>query len=68
MKVPAFIDNTPQQARDTLARRLREPLAEATDAKFAAELTEWRTIVDSEKADEVIAAGRHWRMNAGMRS
>ncbi|MGN9779349.1 DUF5954 family protein [Micromonospora sp. H33] len=58
--VRALVDDTPQAARDTLAHRLRERLAETTDPALAAELTDLVRLLGWEKVDEITVAGcRH---------
>ncbi len=61
-QVHALVEDTPQAARDTLAHRLRERLAETTDPELAAELTAAVRILDWEKVDEIGVAGRAHRI------
>ncbi|WP_018787878.1 DUF5954 family protein [Micromonospora sp. CNB394] len=61
-QVYAVVSDTPQAARDTLAHRLRERLDETDDAGLAAELTAVVNVLDREKTDEVVVAGREHRI------
>jgi hypothetical protein len=61
-RVNALQDDTPQAARDTLAHRFRERLAETTDPELAAELVAVGQVLDWQKVDEVSAAGRRYRV------
>ncbi|MEV1333168.1 DUF5954 family protein [Micromonospora costi] len=60
--VRALWDDTPQAARDTLAHRFRERLAETTDPVLARDLVAVGRVLDWEKVDEVSVAGRRWRV------
>ncbi|WP_406106265.1 DUF5954 family protein [Micromonospora globbae] len=60
--VRALWDDTPQAARDTLAHRFRERLAETTDPVLARDLVAVGRVLDWEKVDEVSVAGRRWRI------
>ncbi|MFI7208075.1 DUF5954 family protein [Micromonospora aurantiaca (nom. illeg.)] len=60
--VRALWDDTPQAARDTLAHRFRERLAETTDPALAQDLVAVGRVLDWEKVDEVNVAGRRWRV------
>lgn len=61
-RVHALVEDTPQAARDALAHRLREWLAETADADLVAELTAVGRVLDWEKVDEVTVAGRRHRV------
>ncbi|WP_267900729.1 DUF5954 family protein, partial [Micromonospora craterilacus] len=61
-QVHALFDDTPQDARTTLAHRLRERLLDTTDPALAAEVTAAAQILDREKVDEVVVAGRSHRV------
>ncbi|MFI7335903.1 DUF5954 family protein [Micromonospora aurantiaca (nom. illeg.)] len=61
-QVHGLVDDTPQAARDALAHRLRERLAETTDPAVAAELTAVVRVLDWEKVDQVRVAGRVHRI------
>lgn len=58
----ALWDDTPQAARDTLAHRFRECLAETTHPALAGDLGTVGWVLDWEKVDEVAVAGRRWRI------
>ncbi|MFI6129453.1 DUF5954 family protein [Micromonospora sp. NPDC051141] len=61
-RVSALVSDTPQAARDLLAHRLRKVLDETEDAGLAAELTAVVDVLDREKRDEVMVAGRAYRV------
>ncbi|MDG4798348.1 DUF5954 family protein [Micromonospora sp. WMMD1082] len=61
-QVHALLDHTPQDARNTLAHRLRERLLDTTDPALAAEVTAVAQLLDREKIDEVVVAGQIHRV------
>ncbi|MGC5309962.1 DUF5954 family protein [Micromonospora zamorensis] len=61
-QVYAVVSDTPQAARDDLAHHLMEQLDEATDPPLAAELTTVLGVLDREKVNEVVIAGRMHRV------
>ncbi|MEU7589998.1 DUF5954 family protein [Micromonospora sp. NPDC049230] len=61
-QVYAVVSDTPQAARDDLAHHLMEQLDETTDPSLAAELTTVLAVLELEKVDEVVVAGRVHRI------
>ncbi|MER5457164.1 DUF5954 family protein [Micromonospora sp. NPDC002389] len=61
-RVHELVEETPQAARDALAHRLRDRIAETADADLLAELTAARTVLDWQKVDEVTVGGRRHRV------
>ncbi|MEU8388847.1 DUF5954 family protein [Micromonospora sp. NPDC048843] len=61
-QVYAVVSDTPQAARDDLAHHLMEQLDETTDPPLAAELTTVLGVLDREKVNEVVIAGRMHRV------
>ncbi|GIJ81451.1 hypothetical protein SAMN05443287_1159 [Micromonospora phaseoli] len=61
-QVHALFDDTPQDARNTLAHRLRERLLDTTDPALAAEVTTAGQILDRNKVNEVTVAGQAHRI------
>lgn len=61
-QVYAVVSDTPQAARDDLAHHLMEQLDETTDPPLAAELTTVLGVLDQEKVNEVVIAGRMHRV------
>ncbi|MGC4885778.1 DUF5954 family protein [Micromonospora sp. DT227] len=56
-RVHAVVADTPQEARDTLAHRLRVRLAETVQPAVVADLTAVVQVLDRAKVDEVMVAG-----------
>ncbi|MFI6132845.1 DUF5954 family protein [Micromonospora sp. NPDC051141] len=56
-RIHAVVADTPQEARDTLAHRLRVRLRETVEPAVVAQLTAVVMVLDRVKVDEVIVAG-----------